>query len=238
MVLRLGSQAGGIEFGPVDLVCPSAAFVKAPIVATAESMRAQCYVHWNTNDAATCLVYNLRKQIAAHPLELGDAGSGHWLAALVLHACKFHAGRLDGSLGKWQQLADRGSQQARRDAWADMKRMQAHARAEIRQAEAMQEHAGYSDHDPAQRAIALFRRLYDEMSARTEGVEIAIHNEAQLKTMEASQLSINESRSAIAGKLPCLVKPCCRNYMANHFFKSPSWPLHSYQSVLLHPCMA
>lgn len=84
MVLRLGSQAGGIEFGPVDLVCPSAAFVKAPIVATAESMRAQCYVHSNTNDAATCLVNNLRKQIAAHPLELGDAGSGHWLAALVL----------------------------------------------------------------------------------------------------------------------------------------------------------
>lgn len=154
------------------------------------------------------------------------------------HACKFHAGRLDGSLGKWQQLAERGSQQARRDAWADMKRIQAHARAEIRQAEAMQEHAGYSDHDPAQRAIALFRRLYDEMSARTEGVEIAIHNEAQLKTMEVSQLSINESRSAIAGKLTCLVKPCCRSYLANHFFKSPSWPLHSYQSVLLHPCMA
>jgi len=65
----------------------------------------------------------------------------------------------------------------------------------------MQEHAGYSVHDPAQRAINLLRRLYGEIVARTEEVKIAIDNEMQLTTMEVSQLSINESRSAIAGKL-------------------------------------
>ena len=78
----------------MDLVCSSSVFVKKPISATAESMRAQCYVHMKTADAATYLVYNLRKQISAHPLVPrlpGDGESGHWLAAMMLETCQAHA---------------------------------------------------------------------------------------------------------------------------------------------------
>jgi len=151
-------------------------------------------------DDISKFIDSLQRKVQSHePVSTNDAG--HWLAILLDHARRNHAATLDGSLRNWSKLRENGSQQKRRELWLEMKRDQAGNMAAIEQAEALQEHAGYDVSDPSFASTRLLRRMHAEYSAQTEGIRILIDNEMQMKSMEVAQMSINESRSAIAGKL-------------------------------------
>lgn len=151
-------------------------------------------------EAVTFFTRTLRCNLQSAVSLSRDVSTGCWLSTLLQMDAIISAEELDDVAHRLPDSGDTPKPEAQREVASKVKRLCASLNASVRQVNAFKKDCPTVLRKDYDGALLVLERILGEAQAIAEDVKDSLDTQHQMKSIQKSELAINESRSAIAGE--------------------------------------